>query len=91
MLIDTQADADEYLELLIRYHMAKHKVDRETATTIQKENLAYFAEYRDNTTRERVERLFACAHPIFGRIAINGPPTSEQAFRMGLDLAKRHV
>lgn len=32
----------------------------------------------------RVERLFRCAHPFFGPIAVNGPPTTEQALLSGV-------
>lgn len=40
-------------------------------------------------TRARVERLFRCAHPIFGAIAEVGPPPAEEAFRKGLELGER--
>ncbi len=33
--------------------------------------------------RARVEQLFRCAHPFFGPIAVNGPPTPETALSIG--------
>ncbi|TXH09637.1 MAG: hypothetical protein E6R03_16465 [Hyphomicrobiaceae bacterium] len=43
-----------------------------------------FAGYYDSETRERVERLFKCEHPIFGAIATKGQPTAELAFALGV-------
>src|SRR5438270_427355 len=57
---------------------------REQAERIERDNLAYFAGYYDDQTRQRVETLFKCAHPVFGSIAENGPPTTKQAFQMGV-------
>lgn len=54
-----------------------------TAEQIANSNLGYYAGYFSNETRERVERLFNCAHPVFGSIAKKGAPTPEEAFEMG--------
>lgn len=51
---------------------------REEAEQIERSNLGYYAGYHLDETRERVERLFRCAHPVFGSIAENGPATLEQ-------------
>jgi hypothetical protein len=45
--------------------------------------LGYFAGYYDHATRERVERLYRCAHPVFGS-ASAGPPTAESAILSGV-------
>jgi hypothetical protein len=84
MLIKGEADAEAYLDLLVVEHMQAHvELTREQAVKIERENLAYYAGLCSNETRERVERLFKCAHPVFGSIAINGPPAPEEAESMG--------
>lgn len=62
---------------------------RAEAEKICKSNLGYFAGYCDSETRERVERLFCCAHPVFGSIADNGAPTPEQAYEMGVKMGEK--
>lgn len=88
MKIEDQVEADFYLEWLVRRCMESGK-SREEATDIERSNLAYFAGYRSNEKRERVERLFKCAHPIFGAIAEKGAPTLEEAFEMGKKFAQQ--
>jgi hypothetical protein len=82
MTIEDQAEADGYFERLVAHTMTFGRT-REDAETIERQNLGYYAGYYDHTTRARVERLFKCAHPIFGAIAEKGPPTAEEAFTMG--------
>jgi len=86
MKITEQAEADEYFEALVQHCMSFGK-NREEAESIERQSLGYFAGYYDSETRERVERLFSCAHPIFGSIAENGQPTAEEALEMGRQLA----
>lgn len=83
MAITDQAEADGYFERLVEHRMSFGKT-REEAETIERSNLGYWAGYYSHATRERVERLFRCEHPVFGSIAEKGPPTAEQAFEMGL-------
>ena len=86
----TQAEADEYFDALVEHCMRQEKnMKRPQAEAIQRANLGYYAGYFDNATRERVERLFKCAHPIFGSISTRGAPTPEQALETGLRLGKR--
>lgn len=87
MSITDQAEADVYLEDCIQHSMSFGE-SRDNAERIEKANLGYFAGYCDHETRERVERLFRCAHPVFGAIAQNGAPTTEQALAAGLEAAK---
>ncbi|HVX56947.1 MAG TPA: hypothetical protein VHA37_04395 [Candidatus Saccharimonadales bacterium] len=87
MEITDQAEADEYFELLVERCLEKEPMLRSMAEAIQRDNLGYFAGYYGNDTRERVERLFKCAHPVFGKIAERGAPTPEQAFEMGMKAA----
>lgn len=84
MLITEQVGADHYFWILVEHSMSFGKTKGE-AEVIERANLGYYAGYYDNETRARVERLFACAHPVFGNIAEKGPPTLDQAFRAGLD------
>ena len=86
--IQSQAEADEYFEMLVVHSMGAGK-SREEAEGIERYNLGYWAGYYDNETRERVERLFKCAHPLFGAIAEKGPPTPEEAFQLGVELGKK--
>ena len=65
MTITNQSDADLYFESCVEHTMRFGK-SREEAENIERQNLGYFAGYYDSTTRERVERLFSCAHPVNG-------------------------
>ena len=87
MKITDKADAAQYLRDYVAYIQAalieQPREDGMTAAQIASVNLGYFAGYYDNETRERVERLFKCSHPIFGSIAAEGAPTAEEAFEAG--------
>lgn len=82
MQITDQAEADAYFERCVAHNMTFGKT-REEAERIERANLGYWAGYYSNDTRHRVERLFRCAHPVFGAIAKVGAPTPEEAFEMG--------
>jgi hypothetical protein len=90
MKLETQQEADDYFVLLVEHCLRCNPPDfrREEAEKIERSNLGYWAGYFSNETRERVERLFKCEHPVFGAIATNGPPTAEQAFKLGLERGK---
>jgi hypothetical protein len=87
MRITDKADAQQYMRDYIAYierQLTAHPRDDDmTAEQIARVNLGYFAGYYDSETRERVERLFRCEHPIFGAIAEKGQPTAAQAFAAG--------
>jgi hypothetical protein len=94
MKITDQTEADAYFEACVQHTLGFNRFllqgrTREEAEAIERRNIGYYAGYYSNETRERVERLFRCEHPFFGSIAKNGPPTAEQAFKMGQDLARR--
>lgn len=82
MKITDQKEADLYFDACIEHTMRFNKT-REQAEAIERINLGYYAGYYSNEVRERVERLFKCAHPVFGKIAERGAPTFEQAFDAG--------
>ena len=67
MTIVDQAEADDYFERCVEHHVRAFGVPRAEAEIIERSNLGYWAGYYDHATRERVERLFNCAHWIFGR------------------------
>jgi hypothetical protein len=101
-----QAEADDYFEDLVEHQLrmnqgplqpkpvgkgiALQAVTREQAETIERNNLGYFAGYYSHEVRARVEKLFRCAHPIFGAIAENGPPDPATAFRLGQEMQERY-
>jgi hypothetical protein len=77
MTLVDQEDADRYFERLVLGTMASGKT-REQAEEIERREIGYYAGYHLDETRERVERLFRCAHPVFGSIAKDGSPSIEQ-------------
>ncbi len=93
MKITDPKDAQQYLKAYTRF--IQKAINKEPARKgqkaeqIAKSNLAYFAGYYDNETRERIERLFSCAHPIFGSIKENGAPGPKKAFEIGVALGKK--
>ena len=87
MEITDQAEADAYFDACVRHTMSFGKGEEE-ASAIERANLGYFAGYYDHETRARIERLFRCAHPVFGAIAKSGPPTSDQALVAGVRAAR---
>lgn len=88
MKVRTQDEANKFFECLVQSCMEKRQCERKEAEEIQRLNLGYFAGYYGEDVRARVERLYRCAHPIFGPIADNGSPTPEHAFWLGYQKAK---
>ena len=88
MEIRTEGEAREYFADLVEYYVDHHKKERGWSVVTLKSNLAYWAGYYNDETRERVELLFACSHPIFGK-ASDGTPTPEEAFAMGKAFASK--
>jgi hypothetical protein len=89
MEITGQAKADAYFEKLVNLHMAKWGKSREEAEALERGNLGYYAGYYSAETRERVERLFKCSHPVFGEISKNGQPHALRAKALGIQEAGR--
>jgi hypothetical protein len=89
MEIQNQAEADAYFLKLVAHNMKLSGRTRKDAEAVERSNLGYFAGYYSNATRETVERLFRCSHPVFGSIAKNGAPTPEQAFELGKQMARK--
>jgi hypothetical protein len=89
MEIKDQAEADQYFKDYLEWEVKQLGGDVEKAMEICKSNLGYYAGYYSNETRERVEKLFLCSHPIFGSIKANGVPTAKEAFEMGVAMSKK--
>jgi hypothetical protein len=86
-------DAKQYLKAYMKWIQSEIDKDPkrkgDNAEQIAKGNIGYFAGYYDNKVRVRVEKLYNCAHPIFGSIAEKGAPGPMEAFKMGLNLGKK--
>jgi hypothetical protein len=87
MKIADQAEADRYFEKCVQHNLSFGEHDRTKAESVERSNLGYYAGYYDHETRERVERLFRCAHPVFGKISAH-VPTQEEAFAAGVKAGK---
>ena len=88
--ITTVEEADEYLEALVERDIKYFGKSRDESLRLERSNLGYWAGYCDDDTRRRVERLFNCAHPVFGAISEGIPtPSPKEAFSAGLELGKR--
>ena len=85
MHISSEEEANYCLAKLVQLSIQEGR-DKNEALQTHKENLAYFAGYYSNETRERVERLFKAEHPIFGKISEKGPPTVKEALLAGFNL-----
>lgn len=85
-IVDQEA-ADEYFEACVEHNMRVSENTRLEAEKIERINLGYYAGYYNHETRIRVEELFKCAHPVFGK-AKDGVPTPEEAFEMGKKMAQ---
>lgn len=82
--------AAEYLNALIQRNMKYFGDTEEEATEVVKQNLGYYAGYYSNDTMIRVQELFDCVHPVFGKIEGEADlPTPEEAFQSGKDLASK--
>ena len=83
-IIDKE-DAKQYFTSYINWQKSnmQESSGKHTAEEVCKINLGYFAGYYDDETRKRVERLFSCSHPVFGRIEKNGRATGKEAFECG--------
>jgi hypothetical protein len=64
--------------------IADPPITREEAERNCRSNLGYYAGYYDAETMARVQRLFKCVHPVFGKVESEEDlPSPEEAFAMG--------
>jgi hypothetical protein len=87
MKITDPQEASKYFEALVQRDITHFGTSRQEAERVERINLGYYAGYYDSATRERVERLFNCAHPYFGKVSENGTPSTDDAISMGRKLA----
>lgn len=87
MKITEQAEADRYFQECVAHNMMLSGGSQEEAEAIERDSLGYYAGYYSSETRERVERLFRCKHPVFGAIAENGQPDAAKALKAGMEMA----
>lgn len=83
MSITTKDSAVALLMLYSSYIASENNISLKEALDIAKSNIAYYTGYVNPNTREIVEELFDCEHPIFGKIKENGNPTSKECFYCG--------
>jgi hypothetical protein len=80
-----KTEAMKYFEECVAHTMSFGKT-REEAEEVERCNIGYFAGYYDQATRERVEELFDCQHPVFGS-AKDHEVTPQEAFWKGKKMA----
>lgn len=86
----TQANADSiFAELVTLVRALRPDGPMGIITQTLREALGYHAGYFGEETRERVERLYRCAHPFFGPIAHVPPPVGMEAWELGRENARR--
>jgi hypothetical protein len=85
MKVQTEAEAQEYLEACIEHCMRGGNYTRAEAEHIEKTNIGYWTGYCAHETADRVMRLFDCEHPYFGR----DHPPPEKVFAMGFALGRK--
>ncbi len=84
MDIEDQAEADRYFDRLVEHCLSLPPArTRAEAEKVQRDNLAYYAGCHGGETRKRIERLFQCAHPVFGAIVSKGASTCQEAYAAG--------
>jgi hypothetical protein len=88
MKVRSKRQADSQFAMLMQRQINRG-VPPEIAAKFLRTNLAYYAAYGDHERRERIERLYECEHPVFGAIAVNGAPSTQEAFDLGLNRAAR--
>lgn len=90
MEIESKSDADAYFEILVLAHMRMHETERAEAERKIRESIGYYAGYYDYDTRERVEKLFRCEHPVLGPIAFAKYLTPQEILERGIELGRKH-
>lgn len=87
MEVQTKEEADAYFKKL-QDLQSKNGVHPEISEKILKVNLAYWAAYGGDEQRERIERLYDCAHPYWGSFKENGQPTIREVEQLATNRAK---
>lgn len=78
MNANTPQEADEIFEALVGLfvkEMPRNRAEKEV-----RRQIGYNGGRMSNTSRAKIERLFKCEHPYFGKMAEMGPPSPEEAY-----------
>ena len=87
MVIIDPGIARAYFERCVEHNMRMTPGrTHEEAENFERSNIGYWAGYYDHATRERVEQLFNCQHPVFGK-ARERIPTADEALAAGFMMA----
>ena len=89
MNIQTPEGAAIVLDKLVARCVANSDLSPDEAIVVERANIGYWGGFRDNETRERIERLFQCQHPHLGAIAETGPLTFQQCLEIGRNLGRQ--
>lgn len=68
MKIRSKKMAEEYLEGLVKRDMKYFNKTRKEALQMELRNIGYYSGYYNKSTMIRVQKLFSCEHPVFGKI-----------------------
>jgi hypothetical protein len=91
MAITDRATAAKYLDVLVVARCHALGESESDAIARVRDDLGYWAGYYGTAVRERVEDLFDCEHPIFGKHAVHGSPSTDEALDAGIALASGHT
>jgi hypothetical protein len=83
----SKKEANSHFAMLVQRQFNRG-VSAEIAANFIRTNLARYAAHGDDEMRERVERLYECAHPIFGAFKEFGAPKTEEIYQLGLNKGK---
>lgn len=84
--INTKEQAAALLDEEARDYAEALHLDEETARRQLRSNIGYMSGYYAHAQADRIMELFDTEHPIFGR----NHPSPEEAFQLGLELAKKY-
>lgn len=86
MEITDANEARAYFAKLVEHNLSCGGKSRAVAESVERQNLGYYAGYYSHETRQRVERLFDCSHPVFGK-ATGNPVSPTDALADGTEAA----
>ena len=88
---ETTEQAEEWMEAEVRHFVDFHGETPQGAVKIIKHNIGYMAGYYDNTTVQKIHRLFNAVHPIFGTAMSHADVGPERALELGKKLAEKET
>ena len=85
MSITEQSEADAYFARCVE-HCMSHGPNPVESARIERINLGFYAAFKGDETRTRVEKLFKATHPVLGSIIERGPVSVGDAIEIGRKL-----